>query len=119
MTERRKRPRDPAQLAKLIVDIATGEVKEYVSLRQRSAGKTLARQPWVARAARRGPPALHSRTASRNSQESCGEALGENITKNSLVITKFFVIVVFGTKRGSDDTRAEDYSEIRWPDRAR
>ena len=29
MTERRiKRPRDPAQLAKLIVDIATGEVED-------------------------------------------------------------------------------------------
>jgi hypothetical protein len=31
MTERRlKRPRDPAQLAKLIVDIATGEVDDRV-----------------------------------------------------------------------------------------
>ena len=28
MTHQRKRPRDPAQLAKLIVDIATGEAKE-------------------------------------------------------------------------------------------
>lgn len=28
MTEHRKRPRDPAQLAKLIVDIATGEVED-------------------------------------------------------------------------------------------
>jgi hypothetical protein len=28
MPEHRKRPRDPAQLAKLIVDIATGEVEE-------------------------------------------------------------------------------------------
>jgi hypothetical protein len=28
MTDHRKRPRDPAQLAKLIVDIATGEVEE-------------------------------------------------------------------------------------------
>jgi hypothetical protein len=28
MTKRPKRPRDPAQLAKLIVDIATGEVEE-------------------------------------------------------------------------------------------
>jgi hypothetical protein len=28
MTNRRKRPRDPAQLAKLIVDIATGEVED-------------------------------------------------------------------------------------------
>jgi hypothetical protein len=28
MTSRRKRPRDPAQLAKLIVDIATGEVED-------------------------------------------------------------------------------------------
>jgi hypothetical protein len=32
MPERsRKRPRDPAQLAKLIVDIATGEVEDRVS----------------------------------------------------------------------------------------
>ena len=31
MTEtRRKRPRDPAQLAKLIVDIATGEVEDRI-----------------------------------------------------------------------------------------
>ena len=30
MTEHRKRPRDPAQLAKLIVDIATGEVEDRV-----------------------------------------------------------------------------------------
>ena len=28
MTARPKRPRDPAQLAKLMVDIATGEVEE-------------------------------------------------------------------------------------------
>jgi hypothetical protein len=28
MTKRLKRPRDPAQLAKLIVDIATGEVED-------------------------------------------------------------------------------------------
>jgi hypothetical protein len=28
MTEHRKRPRDPAQLAKMIVDIATGEVED-------------------------------------------------------------------------------------------
>ncbi len=30
MTKRLKRPRDPAQLAKLIMDIATGEVKDEV-----------------------------------------------------------------------------------------
>jgi hypothetical protein len=28
MTRQRKRPRDPSQLAKLIVDIATGEVED-------------------------------------------------------------------------------------------
>jgi hypothetical protein len=28
MTSRKKRPRDAAQLAKLVVDIATGEVEE-------------------------------------------------------------------------------------------
>ena len=28
MTEKRKRPRDPSQRAKLIVDIATGEVED-------------------------------------------------------------------------------------------
>lgn len=28
MTNRSKRPRDPAQLAKMIVDIATGEVQD-------------------------------------------------------------------------------------------
>ena len=31
MTKHPKRPRDPAQLAKLIVDIATGEVKEILA----------------------------------------------------------------------------------------
>jgi len=28
MTTRRKRPRDPAQLAKLMIDIASGEVED-------------------------------------------------------------------------------------------
>ena len=44
MTEKRlKRPRDPIQLGKLIVDIATGQVKEpeetETAKRARSAGK--------------------------------------------------------------------------------
>ena len=28
MTEHRKRPRDPAQLAKFIIDVATGEIED-------------------------------------------------------------------------------------------
>jgi hypothetical protein len=34
-----KRPRDPAQLAKLIVDIATGEVEEKVAARPNPASQ--------------------------------------------------------------------------------
>jgi hypothetical protein len=33
----RKRPRDPAQLAKLMIDIASGEVERIASLRQMNA----------------------------------------------------------------------------------
>jgi hypothetical protein len=36
---RRKRPRDPAQLAKLIVDIATGEVEDIEEPKPEDAGK--------------------------------------------------------------------------------
>lgn len=32
MTKRPKRPRDPAQLAKLMIDIASGEVEEHTSV---------------------------------------------------------------------------------------
>jgi hypothetical protein len=33
MPTRRKRPRDPAQLAKLMIDIASGEVEDHDSMR--------------------------------------------------------------------------------------
>ena len=38
MSSRKKRPRDFAQRAKMIVDIATGEIED---LHQKSKGKTL------------------------------------------------------------------------------
>jgi hypothetical protein len=37
MTKRLPRPRDPAQLAKLIVDIATGEIEDRVEDNRNSA----------------------------------------------------------------------------------
>jgi hypothetical protein len=37
MAERPKRPRDPAQLAKLMIDIASGEVEDRVSTKKRKA----------------------------------------------------------------------------------
>jgi len=47
--KRPKRPRDPAQLAKLIVDIARGEVED----RDPNEGKD---PQWAAKAERRAPP---------------------------------------------------------------
>jgi len=45
MTERRlKRPRDPAQLAKLIIDIATGEVEDRVEDGKSAAAIELGRR---------------------------------------------------------------------------
>jgi hypothetical protein len=44
MTERRlKRPRDPAQLAKLIVDIATGQVEDREPEESGKSASTVAR----------------------------------------------------------------------------
>ena len=45
----RKRPQDPNQLAKLVVDLATGEAQESGP----SVGKTQLPWPWDARAASR------------------------------------------------------------------
>jgi hypothetical protein len=44
-TKRLKRPRDPAQLAKLIVDIATGEVEDLVDDGKDAAAVELGRSP--------------------------------------------------------------------------
>ena len=48
MTTRPKRPRDPAQLAKLMVDIATGEVEE---------GQPMATEIRASKAGTKGGPA--------------------------------------------------------------
>jgi hypothetical protein len=56
MTERRlKRPRDPAQLAKLIVDIATGAVEDRVEDGRDPAAAELGRKGGKARAASMTP----------------------------------------------------------------
>ena len=52
-TPRRKRPRDPAQLAKLIVDIATGEVEDREPTPE-ERGKDAAARRWAGRVVRRG-----------------------------------------------------------------
>jgi hypothetical protein len=39
MAKHPKRPRDPAQLAKLIVDIATGQVEDREPMAERLPGK--------------------------------------------------------------------------------
>lgn len=50
-TKRLPRPRDPAQLAKLIVDIATGEIEDRVDDGRDSAAAALGRKGGEARAA--------------------------------------------------------------------
>ena len=50
-TKRLPRPRDPAQLAKLIVDIATGEIEDRVDDGRDSAAAALGRRGGKARAA--------------------------------------------------------------------
>lgn len=51
MTEKRiKRPRDPAQLAKLIMDIATGEVQDSVEDGKDAAAQSLGKKGGAARA---------------------------------------------------------------------
>ena len=52
VTERRKRPRDPAQLAKLIVDIATGEVED-----REPTPEERGKDPSAAAMGRKGGPA--------------------------------------------------------------
>ena len=51
-TKRLPRPRDPAQLAKLIVDIATGEVEDKVDGGRDTAAAELGRKGGKARAAK-------------------------------------------------------------------
>jgi hypothetical protein len=52
---RLKRPRDPAQLAKLIVDIATGEVEDQVDDGRDAGAVALGRKGGKARASRLTP----------------------------------------------------------------
>jgi hypothetical protein len=54
-TKRLPRPRDPAQLAKLIVDIATGEVEDRVDDGRDPAAAALGRKGGKARAAAMTP----------------------------------------------------------------
>jgi hypothetical protein len=51
-TKRLKRPRDPIQLGKLIVDIATGQVEDHEPDREETAATKLAKQGGKARAAK-------------------------------------------------------------------
>lgn len=51
-TKRLKRPRDPIQLGKLIVDIATGQVKDEVEDKRNPAAVELGRKGGEARSAR-------------------------------------------------------------------
>jgi hypothetical protein len=51
-TKRLKRPRDPIQLGKLIVDIATGQVEDKALDQEESAAVTLAKRGGQARAAK-------------------------------------------------------------------
>ncbi len=51
MNKRLKRPRDPAQLAKLIMDIATGEVKDEAEDSRDPAAVALGQKGGAARAA--------------------------------------------------------------------
>jgi len=54
-TKRLPRPRDPAQLAKLIVDIATGEVEDRIEDGRDSAAASLGHRGGKARAAKMAP----------------------------------------------------------------
>ena len=51
-TKRLKRPRDPIQLGKLIVDIATGQVEDRVEDGKSEAAAELGRKGGMARAAK-------------------------------------------------------------------
>jgi hypothetical protein len=51
-TKRLKRPRDPVSLAKLIGDIATGQVKDEVEDKRNPAAVELGKKGGTARAAR-------------------------------------------------------------------
>ena len=55
MSERPKRPRDPNQLAKLIVDIASGEASDDQPKAANRAGAELGRKGGRARADRMSP----------------------------------------------------------------
>ena len=55
-TKRLPRPRDPAQLAKLIVDIATGEVEDRVDDGRDAVAASLGRKGGKARAANLSKP---------------------------------------------------------------
>jgi hypothetical protein len=52
MDKRLKRPRDPAQLAKLVIDIASGEVEDREPSKKDPAAVSLGRKGGPARAAK-------------------------------------------------------------------
>jgi hypothetical protein len=51
-TKRLKRPRDPIQLGKLIVDIATGQIEDRAADQKEDAAAALAKKGGKARAAK-------------------------------------------------------------------
>jgi hypothetical protein len=54
MTGIRKRPRDPAQLAKFIVDVATGQVEDREPTPRGTGQGPRCRRPWQERRRRTG-----------------------------------------------------------------
>lgn len=71
MPSKQKRPRDPAQLAKLIVDIATGEVEDSAPVKENKAAKEFGRKGGQARAEKTEPDRRSeiARTAARKRWE--------------------------------------------------
>lgn len=73
MTKTPKRPRDPAQLAKLIVDIATGEVEDAdPNAGKNEAAAAMGRKGGAARAASMDP-ARRAEVARRAAQKRWGK----------------------------------------------
>ena len=58
-TKRLKRPRDPIQLGKLIVDIATSQVEDRAPNQQETAAVKFAKKGGKARAAKLSPKRRH------------------------------------------------------------
>jgi len=77
MTKRPKRPRDPAQLAKLIVDIATGEVEDRPPTPE-ERGK----DPAAAAMGRKGGAARAKKLSGTRRKEIAKRAAASRWTKN-------------------------------------